>query len=188
MNLSLQPLSDTAGELLTLGNPPFALNELRGWKVEGDIPTMLTIWQYVENLKEIIEKNRIKRIAPLGFGIGGAIAFALATILPRSTRRIVAVDPILRLNPTQWDESISWIESHLPLGLPLRSDQGVFDARPILHRVRCPVLILQTNESKSGDFELIEKRIPNCWHADFQMSELDGYLERFENVAVRCPQ
>ena len=60
---------------------------------------------------------------------------------------------------------IDWIESHLPLGLPLRPTNEAFDSRPFLHRLRCPVLIVSTLQAGMvlrAEAAAMHRRIPNA--------------------------
>jgi hypothetical protein len=84
----------------------------------------------------------------------------------------------------------------LPLGLPLRVRSKGFDSKPFVQRIRCPVLVVLSQEA--GEFERVQayelaNRIPSAWVVDLlqavdPIKEFSDCLDTFEQVPVKCPQ
>lgn len=147
--------------------------EVRIVAVSGRMPEMLEVEPYTEDLFLLLEEQKIKRLSLFGLGYGGALAQAMAIATPKLVRRVVLVNSATRVHPSEMDLWIDRIERFLPLGLPLRALSKAFDSRPALHRVRCPVLIINSREStqfERSQAGLLTAKIPNAWY-----ESLDGH-------------
>ena len=67
------------------------------------------------------------------------------------------VDATTRPHPSTWTRLITRIESLLPIGLPLRSSDVVFNGKPFLQRIRCPVLVLST--AQATPYQMAEAKV-----------------------------
>jgi hypothetical protein len=157
--------------------------------------------EYAESISDELSVRKIKRAGILGLGLGASIAQAIAARTSRFIRRVILIDALTRVSPSQLEKCMDRIEKTLPLGLPLRSLSSDYDSRPELHRIQCPVLALRTPQADTfldSQFDLISRRIPNCWkkklsdpiHTDANdySEELIDLLIQFEEVPAKSPQ
>ncbi len=132
---------------------------------DGPLPGVGNVYQFSAALQERLTKRYVKRSTILAAGSACNVAQAIAVTNPGSVRRLALVDPQSRMFPTFFTKAIDWLESHLPLGLPLRPTNEDFDSRPFLHRLRCPVLIVNTPEAGivlRSEAAAMHRRIPNA--------------------------
>lgn len=166
----------------------------------GELPEFDRVEPYARNLALLLEERSLKRVTVIGVGRGGAVSLALAEVASKSVRRAVLIDPTVRLSPGRATRFIDKVESFLPLGLPLRKVSQAFDARPFLHRIHSPVLVLLSPDA--GEFEeeqgkLIANRLPNAWLRTLQQTplqtqhlseEVERAIEEFIEVPTKRPQ
>lgn len=131
----------------------------------GPLPGVVNVYQFSAELHEKLLRKNVKRSTILAAGSACNVAQAIAVSFPGSVRRLALVDPLSRMFPTFGTKVIDWIESHLPLGLPLRPTSDAFDSRSFLHRLRCPVLIVSTPQAGimlRAEAAAMHRRIPNA--------------------------
>ena len=172
----------------------------RTFVATGQLPTMEGVSECVTAIHHRLEELQLRRVTLIGVGAGGAISQALAVRAAKVVRRLILIDPSLRLSPGIGTRVIDRVEAFLPLGLPLRSASNAFDGRAFLHRIHCPVLVLVS--SGAGEFVreqcgLIAKRVPNAWLrqlagealAEERLTvEVESCVESFFEVPPKRPQ
>lgn len=165
------------------------------------LPHVEHVPEYTADLARALDDAGVKRLTLIGVSGGGSVAQALAVELPGIVRRVLLVDPTARITPSLSTRIIDRVERFLPTGLPLRSLTAAFDSRPLLHRLRCPVLVLVS--PSAGLFEqsqarLIARRAPNArlrhltealYDDEGHVSgELAGMLEEFNLTPAKRSQ
>ena len=153
-------------------------------------------WQQIlEQIGTAIEQRALRQYAIVGFGDAGALAQYFVLTNPKMVRSIVLIDASFRSHPKVKTRIIDWVERMLPLGLPLRSRESGFDAKPFAQRIRCPALLVLTQAAstfiQSQAYE-IAQRIPSAWVVRIdtvsQVEQFCELLDSFEGVPVKCPQ
>ena len=166
------------------------------------IPTGQDILKFAELVLEEIQKQGLKRITLIGIENGASLVQALSILDPRLFRRAILVDPTSRVSPSFITKCIDWIENFLPVGLPFRAITKDFDSRPFLHRIRCPIMVVQSaTQSIYHQIEsnYIASKIPNCYQVkavdnvyneqtNCFSSEFQKYLAQFQESPVKRPQ
>jgi pimeloyl-ACP methyl ester carboxylesterase len=174
--------------------------QFRTFVAAGELPSLESVPECVAELSGKVEALRLKRLTLVGVGAGGAISQALAVRAAKVLRRLILIDPTVRLSPGFGTRMIDRIEALLPLGLPLRNASNAFDARAFLHRIHCPVLVLVS--AGAGEFvreqsRVIAKRVPNAWLrqlegealvGDVLTAEAEQCVESFFEVPTKRPQ
>lgn len=140
-----------------------------------------------QELEREIEEKSLKRLTLIATDWGGPIAIQYAATFPRNVRRVVLLDARARLTQSILELLIEKVEEYLPLGLPLRPLSRAFDPRPILHRVRCPTLILSSAEYQN-DAAFLLARIPNAWSEPLDSEKLSERISSFLAVPTKQPQ
>ncbi len=192
-----KPLSDEETSKL-LGSFPESFSLLLMRSIP---PKPREVIDFAKALFAAAEQEKLKRASVLGIGAGGSIAISLCDLFPKFVRRLILLDTCTRLEPSIMAETIDRLEAFFPLGLPLRRLGEDFDARPLLHRLHCPTLVLSSPSSGAYErtqSELIAGRVPNAWlkrldSAPFQAdqsasSELVDLVAEFLEVAAKRPQ
>jgi len=164
-------------------------------------PESHLVEEYASFFRAYLLEQKIRRLTLLGIGSGSALVQALAVSAPKLVRRVVLINACSRIAPSVVQRMLDWLESKLPLGLPLRANSAAYDSRPMLHRIHCPVLALTTCAASTYEQEqskFIARRIPNCWSMTLAVelsdesggssSELRNILLEFAEVPVKCPQ
>lgn len=164
-------------------------------------PSVDKVLPYVDTFSRALAAHKIKRATLFGLGAGSAVAQAVAVMYPKVIRRLVLLNPTARMAPGLFTRIIDRVESFLPLGLPLRPLSDDFDSRPMLHRIRCPVLILVSGiegEFVRNQGKYIAEKIPNSWLQEIAdagigprhelSDELSRYLVDFLQVPPKRPQ
>lgn len=138
---------------------------------------------------------KIRQTSLVGISSAGAIAQNLVLNQPKLVRTLVLVDSASRAHPSKFSIFIDWLESHLPLGLPLRKRVLGFDSKPYLQRLRCPTLVATTaaaDEHIRQESKNILNRAPSAWEANIPSAspekELAELIKNLENVPAKCPQ
>jgi len=205
MELScIQTEAGPAESMLYLGSATSVHNDLleqvlsnyRVFRLEQAMPTPEQVVEFSGQLAAQIEQQRIKRLTVLGIADGSSVALALAAFNPKLVRRLILLNGTTRVSPGIGSRMIDTIERFLPLGLPLRPLSEDFDARPFLHRVRCPVLVLTTADASpfvQSQAKLLAKAIPNAWKeiltaAGQTAAEFSRVLSQFEELPAKRPQ
>ena len=157
------------------------------WKFFEDDPRPEEIGALADQLEREIERAGLRRVNLVATSWGGPIAIQYAASYPRNVRRMVLVDAKARLRQSAVERIVEWCEEYLPLGLPFRPLSRAFDPRPLLHRVRCPTLILHSPELLH-DAEFLIARVPNAWREELILSSLTDRFEQFLEVSTKQPQ
>lgn len=132
----------------------------------ADIPSGTDVVPFAEIVLQQLEMNGLKRITLIGINEGASVVQALTILSPRLFRKAILINPESRIRPSLFTTVIDRIESFLPVGLPFKASNKNFNSRPFLHRIRCPVLVLTTNEATYFNMlesSYIASKIPNCY-------------------------
>lgn len=160
--------------------------------LDSHFPSNNRVTAFANSLREHCKTKHLKRITVLGHGVGASIAMAFTCAAERLVRRLVVLDACTRIAPSYLTRLIDRLESRLPIGLPLRTISDSYDARPQLHRIHCPTLILTSTSADNFTLEqskLIELRTPNSWRTQLQQELHNGNRELVEAVSdfVKIP-
>lgn len=138
---------------------------------------------------------KIRQTSFVGISSAGSIAQNLVLNQPKLVRTLVLIDSSSRPHPDRASNFIDWLESHLPLGLPLRKKTSGFDSKPFLQRLRCPTLVITTklaDEHIRSESNIILSRAPSAWKAEISSDspeqELADLIKKLEDVPAKCPQ
>lgn len=153
-------------------------------------------WQErARELEDYITSMGVRFACFVSYGSVGSLTQHLYLALPRAVRSMVMIDPTTRPHPSRWTRIVSSIEEHLPVGLPFRSADSVFNSRPFLQRFRCPILILTTAHAtgyQQAEARILLDTLPTAWHETVQntaiTSRIPELLIDFQAVAVKSPQ
>lgn len=153
-------------------------------------------WQELsKTILEEFKDKKVRQVSMIGIKAAGAIAQNIALIDRKLCRSLILINTTTRPHPTSFSRVIDRIESILPLGLPLRQNSLNFDSKPFLQRLRCPALIITTqnsNEHEKSEAMILTKRIPTAWYYDSNKSntaeDLAKLISEFEAVPAKCPQ
>lgn len=169
--------------------------------LRSPLPDMTHVISSAARIESSLEGVGTKRTTVVGIGAGAPLAQALAALSPEVVRRLILVNPTARVSPTFLVRCVDRIEMFLPLGLPLRPLGQSFDSRPLLHRIRCPALVLTTPSASryvSDQASFIAAKIPNArreelreepWdHSGAIGTELASRLLTFLQVPAKKPQ
>lgn len=129
------------------------------------LPSVTEVISVAETIEQQLLQVGTKRTTVIGAGAGTPLAQALGALFPDVVRRLVLIDPTARVTPGLLLRTIDRVEHFLPFGLPLRPLTDEFDSRPLLHRIRCPVLVIRSNNASKyirDQALLIASKIPNA--------------------------
>ena len=144
---------------------------------DAALPAADKVQEFVADVLQAVARVGIKRTTVFGIGAGASIAMALAVQEPRVVRRLVMLDGTSRIEPTVYERIVDKVEEKLPLGLPFRSASKRFDARPVLHLLHCPTLVLTSPGAERfvhEQGELLKNRIPNSWSCQLRSNAFEG--------------
>ena len=151
--------------------------------------------EVVQGFEQALQKLSVRQCALVGFGAAGALVQYLVLTSPKLVRSIILVDSAFRPHPTSFSRFVDRIENALPLGLPLRAPERGFDAKPFAQRIRCPALIVLTDNVSPfihSQAHELARRIPSAWVVSLgspdQVTQFGELLDAFEGVPVKCPQ
>lgn len=150
---------------------------------------------FADLVVEQLRKLDIRQCALVGFAAAGSLVQYVALTFPKMVRLVTLVDSSFRPHPGRMVRLIDRLEAILPLGLPLRSREQGFDAKPFSQRIRCPALIVLSEKAShfiQTQAHEIARRIPSAWVVTLEQSRpVDCFcdlLDTFEKVPVKCPQ
>ena len=168
------------------------------YRYSKPLPSSEKVWQAAKELLVQMRAERIKSTSLLGTTSGCSLAIATAIYGAREIRRLILFQPTVKVAPGRLTKFIDKVEEILPAGLPLRKLSDEFDARPFLHRITCPTLVVTLDDSSSYSLEqakLIANNIPNAWHMkDFDrnksqnLSYLVNTIEEFLAIPAKRSQ
>lgn len=149
-------------------------------------------------LEDLLVSLNVRQASFVGIGAGAALIQNLALENPKVVRSLVVVDSALQPHPTTWQRVIDSIERNLPFGLPLRLASRGFNVRAYAHRLRCPVLAVETSRASSfirSELESLGALAPTAWNVRLQasggaeeISELGDLVWAFQDAPAKCPQ
>lgn len=129
--------------------------------VAAEAPTAATaVSSYPERLETALRALKVKRLSLIGFGLGATALIRFCVQDPELIRRVVLVDPVFRSGESSKERFLGFVESVIPMGLPLYTSKLAFDTRSFIHRLRCPVSIVHTPQGEPLPGFI--KRIPNA--------------------------
>ncbi len=201
-SLKLVKLSDsTEGETVIFIGPPEKVKQLVAslpipTNSYGFIPEELDLKKLLElseAFKNLISSEKLTRLTLVGVDWGGALVIHYAANNIKNVRRVLFVDAISRPKQLPLEKAFEWIERFLPLGLPFRPISKEFDPRPIIHRVRCPVLVVTENGSTNSielraHAKFLMERLPNAWQTEIQEKGFGEVFQSFIGVSTKQPQ
>ena len=142
-----------------------------------------------------LKELSLRQASFVGFGAAGALVQNVCLEDLKIVRTVAFVDAASRAHPSPLTRFVERMERSLPLGLPLRQRSRGFDAKPYLQRIRCPALVVTTQESSAylrSEAELLESKLPTSWRLDLsssdEVTELANFILEFQEVPARCPQ
>ena len=145
--------------------------------VTSSLPKVDEVLSFAELLSEKLSDERIRWATVCGIGPGASIAQALALVDTKVIRRLILVDATTRLAPGLRTRIIDRIERFLPLGLPLRTSSKEFDARPMLHRIHRPTMVVVTSQASTyvkSQCALVARNMPTAWLSQLSLTESGG--------------
>ncbi len=152
-------------------------------------------WEFVtEQLRSAITEAAVRQASFIAYGPAATVVLNLYLKEPKVVRTVALLDAACRPHPSYISRAVDWIEERLPLGLPLRLRTAGFDAKPFLHRIRCPVLVLTSPLASPflcAQAREMSARLPTAWHVELgetDATHLDELLLLFYDVPAKCPQ
>ena len=150
-------------------------------------------WQNLSReIIQLFSELKIRQASIIASNAGTSLAQNICLLEQKLIRSLVLINPVTKPHPTKLEKITDYLESFLPLGLPLRNQSRKFDSRPFLQRLRSPVLVfLTTNHTnqQEKEAELLVNRAPTAWK--FKITDKTDILDlvnQFEKVPVKCPQ
>lgn len=159
-------------------------------------PVMSSNWtKLTEELLAFIRERGIRQISLIAWGPAATLALNMALLEPKLVRSMVVLDAGMRPRWTWGTRCIDWLEQFLPLGLPLRLRSQEFDARSLLQRIRCPVLVVTSADSTEFlklQADEMQRRLPTAWRVHLPALDAQAALSRtvleFQEVPAKVPQ
>ena len=149
-------------------------------------------------LEELLTACNVRQASFVGLGAGAALIQNLALESPKTVRSLVVVDSTLQPHPTRWQRFVDSVERKLPFGLPMRLGSRGFNVRAYAHRLRCPVLAVETKRASTfvrSELESLGELAPTAWNVrlaarggDEEISELGDLVWAFQDTPAKCPQ
>lgn len=94
-----------------------------------------------------LKELAIRQASLVGFGAAGSLVQNVCLEDLKVVRTVAFVDAASRPHPTRFSRLVDRLERSLPLGLPLRQRSQAFDSKPYLQRIRCPALVVTTQQA-----------------------------------------
>lgn len=146
----------------------------------------------------VLTAAKIRQASFVGVGAGATLVQNLALDTPKVVRTLVIVDASLRAHPSRWERIIDTIEAKLPFGLPLRLGSKSFNVRAFAHRLRCPMLLVSSQQSSrfiQSELRDLGKVAPTAWCVQLnsagkgeEAAELGNLVLQFHDTPAKCPQ
>lgn len=166
--------------------------------VEAPAITASSWESLAQALEQLLVSFGVRQASFVGLGAGAALIQNLALENPKVVRSLVVVDSALQPHPTRWQRFVDSVERKLPFGLPLRLGARGFNVRAYAHRLRCPVLAVETNRASPfvrSELESLGMLAPTAWNVrlasrggDEESSELGDLVWAFQDTPAKCPQ
>ncbi|MDC0358617.1 hypothetical protein OAO01_07355 [Oligoflexia bacterium] len=142
-------------------------------------------------LTEKLRSEKIRQASFVCFGQAGILVQNLSLISPKVVRRVVFVDTSLGFHRNWFSACLGLLLRRLPFG----SWRKGFDIKPLLHRLRCPTLIVTYFDSPTyilRQAARMTKTLPTAWNVKLigagDVSELKSEIKVFQDIPARCPQ
>lgn len=148
----------------------------------------------LKGLRALLESQGVRQCSFIAYGAVASVVVAYYLEDPKAVRTLALINMTARPHPTRTTRFVDWLEELLPLGLPLRIEAEGFDAKPLLHRLRCPTLLVTTPHASAYMREQAEeicRRIPTAWHTALDHNDVEALAAlvlSFYEVPARCPQ
>ncbi len=148
--------------------------------------------QAAKKIVQLLDERDIRQATIVGLADSGAVAISLALSERKRIRRLVLVDAPVRPQISAIENIFSWIEGHLPLGLPFRRQSQGFDARSYLQRIRCPTLVVTTQHASSDIKSQAvheSQALATAWFKEINSpSEFISVISTFLEIPAKRPQ
>jgi pimeloyl-ACP methyl ester carboxylesterase len=141
---------------------------------------------------------KVRQASFVGIGAGATLVQNLALDTPKIVRTLVIVDASLRAHPSRWERIVDAVEAKLPFGLPLRLGSKSFNVRAFAHRLRCPMLLVSSQQASrfiSNELRDLGKVAPTAWYVQLhatsredEAAELGDLVLQFHDTPAKCPQ
>jgi pimeloyl-ACP methyl ester carboxylesterase len=139
----------------------------------------------------IWKERKLKQARVVGFGAAAVLAQKIALEDPKEIRSLVIVDGAPVAQQGVWQKILSKLDEATPFGLPFRVSGTAFDARSFLHRLRCPVLLVQYYQG-IGELAALEQLIPTASFVDLaadptRANSLCSEIQKHQSVPAKFP-
>lgn len=148
-----------------------------------------------EELLVFLSAERVRFACYLGFGSAATLLQYLFLADAKKVRSLILIDATTRPHPSIWTRFLSRVEATLPIGLPLRSSDTVFNGKPFLQRIRCPALVLTSKSASAHELSeasALVETLPTAWHDSISEDENEEVIativKNFQDIAAKCPQ
>lgn len=156
-------------------------------------------WQLLaKGLTDLLAAAGVRQASFVGLGAGAALVENLALENPKMVRTLVVVDSTLRPHPSRWERLVDKLEEKLPFGLPLRLGSRGFNVKAYAHRLRCPILVVETRRASGfvkSELQSLSQTAPTAWHVALRAGddqgdsvELSDLVWAFQDTPAKCPQ
>ncbi|MCB0333124.1 MAG: hypothetical protein KDD55_06465 [Bdellovibrionales bacterium] len=149
----------------------------------------------IHSIFDALAERNVRQFSCIGFQDACVAVQRLALQEPKRIRTLILIDAVTRPHPTALERVFDWMESHLPLGLPFRVRSKGAHFKPFLQRLRCPVLVVRTNQEspyRESESRVLLEALPTSWAIRWSSyPDPQGILqeiEDFQDVPVKCPQ
>lgn len=163
--------------------------------LEVPVVTELNWKEITSSLLEYLLQKNIRQASFVGFSDAASIVLNLALNDLKLVRSMVIVDAATRAHPSVFQRIVNRVENVLPLGLPLRSYDKGFDAESFLQRMRCPVLVITSQQAGAyirSQTEVFKTGLPTAWSLSLSgqntAHELKDMILDFQQTPAKCPQ
>jgi len=172
-------------EILSESGP----DSLRILLFTGELPEPDQVQAQAERLsEELREKFGVLRSTLLGIGEGSLLAQAMLLANKKRVRKLILLGGKCHPLRSGASKLLDSIDSLSPFGLPLRVPGNDFDSRPFLHKIDCPVLLIDSESHGLCSGEL-KKGLPSAWQEKVENEKkLAELILEFSDVPARSPQ
>lgn len=148
-------------------------------------------WAHLAERALVIWKERkLKQARVVGLGAAAVLAQKIALEDPKEIRNLAIIDGAPVAKQGWWQRTLSKLDELSPFGLPFRVTGKGFDARPFLHRLRCPVLLVEY--LGGGELKLLERLIPTAGFLSLsavpqKVAALCDAVQKHQSVPAKFP-
>lgn len=141
-------------------------------------------------LSDVLRSQGVPRATIIATGQASLLAQAMFLHRKKQFRKLVLLGGHARQPLSRLAKLIDRIDSLSPFGLPLSVPGDDFDSRPYLHKIDCPVLLLDSY-TYGTCAKSLKERLPCAWRKIVKKEDalsFSEYIESFLSVQARCPQ